>query len=246
MPKAKRENEIRRPVVWVVGASRGIGREIAKEFAALGFVVCATARSKTGLASLVSEVESTGGRILSVPCDITQSTELIRAHRLIAARHGGVDILVNNAGITVFRLFSDTTMKDVRSILETNLVAPAACAKLVLPFMTKQRSGMIINILSNAATTTFEGSAAYTASKAGLLGMMKVLREELRETGVKVVNVLPGATETEMWSEKARKKFAHRMMSARSVAEVVVSMYTQPDDVVVDEIVIRPQLGNID
>ncbi|HLB00797.1 MAG TPA: SDR family NAD(P)-dependent oxidoreductase, partial [Bacteroidota bacterium] len=115
----------------------------------------------------------------------------------------------------------------------------------VLPDMIRRKRGSIFNILSNAAVKTFEGSSAYTATKAGLLGLGRVLREELRTRDVRVHNILPGATDTAMWSPSDRKKHRPRMMSPSGVAAAVVSAYLMPPDVVVDEMVIRPITGDI-
>jgi short-subunit dehydrogenase len=156
-----------------------------------------------------------------------------------------VDVLVNSAGITVFKTFLNTTPDEFRDILATNLYGPIVCTKAVLPTMVKRRRGWIFNILSNAAIKTFEGSAAYTAAKAGMHGLGRVLREELRASNVKVINVIPGATDTEMWSPRDRGKHGHRMMKAKSVAETVLSVFHMPDDIVVDEIVLRPMMGDI-
>jgi short-subunit dehydrogenase len=158
---------------------------------------------------------------------------------------GPVDVLVNNAGVTVFKDFLDTSIPEFDSIIATNLLGPAWCLKAALPEMVKRRRGWVFNILSNAAVRTFEGSSAYTASKAGMLGFGRVLREEMKTHGVRVVSILPGATDTPMWSPDARQKYRSRMMSARGVAEAVIAAYLMPSDVVVDEMIIRPIGGDI-
>ncbi|HEV8539272.1 MAG TPA: SDR family oxidoreductase [Bacteroidota bacterium] len=237
--------DIHRPVVWVVGASRGIGREIARQFAFIGCDVCLSARSRKDLKAAVGEIASLGGRAYSFPCDITRQRSILSTARQIRKRFGDVDVLVNSAGITVFKTFLNTTPDEFRDILATNLYGPIVCTKAVLPTMVKRRRGWIFNILSNAAIKTFEGSAAYTAAKAGMHGLGRVLREELRASNVKVINVIPGATDTEMWSPRDRGKHGHRMMKAKSVAETVLSVFHMPDDIVVDEIVLRPMMGDI-
>ena len=246
MVKQRRKSEIHRPVVWVVGASRGIGREIAKQFASIGCEVCLSSRNSKELASTVKGITEIGGRAYSFPCNIAQQRSIVSTVEQIRKRLEEIDILVNNAGITVFKTFLETSAEEFHDILTTNLYGQILCIKAVLPSMVKRKQGWIINILSNAAIKTFEGSAAYTATKYGMHGLGKVLREEMRHHGVKVINVIPGATETEMWSAGNRRKHGHRMMRAKSVAEAVLSLYQMPDDVVVDEMVIRPMLGDID
>jgi len=237
---------IRRPVAWVTGASRGIGREIAKQFASIGCEVCLSARSKERLSSAVKEIVKLGGRAHSFPCDVSSVRVVSNTARCIQREVGRIDLLVNNAGITVFKSVLSTSLSDFEKVLATDLFGQIACVKAVLPGMIKRRQGWIINILSNAAVKTFEGSSAYTAAKSGMLGFAKVLREEMRRYGVKVINVIPGPVETHMWSASDRKKYSGRMMTARSVAEAVLSVYQMPGDAVVDELIIRPILGDID
>jgi len=236
----------RKPVVWVVGASRGIGREIALQFSFLGLNVCCSGRNRRALAATVDNISRLGGNAFSFPCDVTDHRSVRLAAAAIRKRVGEVDILVNNAGVTVFKSFMETGEMEFSNILATNLLGPVYCIKAVLPSMMKRKKGWIINILSNAAIKVFEGSTAYTASKAGMLGLSRVLREELRFSRVKVMSVIPGATATTMWSGSDLRKFARRMMSAKGVAEAVVAAYSMPDDVVVDEILLRPLQGDID
>jgi NADP-dependent 3-hydroxy acid dehydrogenase YdfG len=244
-PKPAATAGARRPVVWVVGASSGIGSEIARSFAAIGATVCVSGRRRTLLERLRREIESAGGRALSVPFDVTDPAGTAAAWKAVRKKAGPVEVLVNAAGVTVFKDFLDTTIAEFDSIVATNLLGPAYCLKAVLPEMVRRRRGWVFNILSNAAVRTFEGSGAYTASKAGMLGFGRVLREELRPHRVRVVSILPGATDTPMWSPAARKKYRSRMMSARGVAEAVVAAYLMPSDVVVDEMIVRPIGGDI-
>ena len=236
---------VHHPVVWVTGASRGIGREIAKQFAMTGFRVCVSARNAKELASLVDEIVSRGGRAYSYPCDITHARAVQSVADHIANRIGKVEVLVNNAGVTVFKSFLSTSYLEFESIIGTNLLGQVAALKSVLPSMVRRRKGWVINILSTAAKKTFEGSAAYTAAKAGMHGLSKVLREEMRRYNVKVVDVMPGPTDTPMWSAGSRKKHASRMMKATSVAEAVLALYTLPSDVVPEEIMLSPIRGDI-
>jgi len=246
MGKSRGEIETHRPVVWVTGASKGIGRAIARAFASIGCHVCVSGRSPSLLKSVVREITTDGGIATAIECDISRPASIITAGKRIRDRVGEVDVVVNNAGVTVFKKFLATTMDEFDTIIATNLRGHIACIKTVLPSMIRRRNGWIINILSTASVYTFEGSAAYTATKAGLLALSKVLREEVRRSNVRVVNVLPGPTNTEMWSKESRRKFSSRMMSAKSVAEAVLAAYQMPDDVVVEEMLIRPIQGDID
>ena len=246
MPKRTKSARIHRPVVWVVGASRGIGKEIAKQFASIGCEVCLSGRSARELESVVKEITHSGGRAYPFPCNISSPRTILATVVRIKNRVGDIDILVNNAGITVFKSFLDTSLSEFHQIVSTNLEGQIACIKAILPSMVKRKKGWIINIHSNAAIKTFKGSAAYTATKAGMHGLSKVLREELRPFRVKVINVLPGATDTAMWSDADRKHFSKRMMTPKGVAEAVLAAYQMPHDVVSEEIVLSPMGGDIE
>jgi short-subunit dehydrogenase len=247
MPAARTQPaQIDRPVVWVMGASRGIGAEIALQFASVGCMVCCSSRSREHLQVLKKRITWSGGDAEIFPCDITRRDSINKTSSLIYRRYRKIDVLINNAGITVFKDFLHTTVEQFDDIINTNLRGPILCTKSVLPDMVKRRSGWIINVLSNAALKAFEGSAVYTATKAGLLGFSRVLREETRKSNIKVISIIPGATETGMWSLKDRKRYRHRMMNAKSVAEAILSIYLMPPDVVADEILLRPMFGDID
>lgn len=245
MKKKREEIIIHRPVVWVTGASRGIGREIARQFAFLGCEVCLSSRNRKRLETTAKEIIKLGGRAHVFPLDVKNHKSIPLVVKEIQKKIGQVDVLINNAGVTVFKTFIDTTLGEFKNIVQTNLSGPIECIKAVLPGMIKRKDGWIINIVSDAVIKTVEGSAAYTASKSGLLALGKVLREEVRKFNIKIVNVLPGAASTDMWNPKMRKKYSSRMMKAKSVAEAILSVYQMPDDVVVDEIVVRPVLGDL-
>jgi 3-oxoacyl-[acyl-carrier protein] reductase len=233
------------PVVGVTGASRGIGREIAKQFALIGCRVCVTARDAKALDSLVKEIVFRGGTAHPFPADIADVRKVSSAALRIRRTVGAVDILVNNAGITVFKSFLSTTQDEFQDILHTNLLGQVAAIRSVLPSMVRRRAGLIINILSTASVKTFQGSAAYTAAKAGMHGLSKVLREEVRKDNVRIINVMPGPTATEMWSRGDRRKYASRMMTAKDVAETVLALYTVPSRVVPEEVMLSPIRGDI-
>jgi short-subunit dehydrogenase len=238
-------SEFHRPVVWVTGASRGIGKEIAKHFAFIGCEVCVSGRKIYALNAVVKEITKFGGRAYAFQMDVTNQRSVRAAYLKIYKKFGSVDVLVNNAGISSFKPFLDTTMKEFEAIIGTNLLGGISCIKEVLPAMAKRESGWIFNIISMVARKTYEASSAYTASKDGLLGLGKVLREELRRYNIKVVNVLPGATETDIWHPKVREKYAGRMMKPKSVAASVVAIFQMPPDLVVDEMVVRPIQGDL-
>ncbi len=233
------------PIVWVTGASRGIGAAIARAFAASGAHVVLTGRDLQTLRQNARQISTLGGKALALRCDVERESSVTLAYEAIFKKFGKVDVLVNNAGVTYFKPFEKTTVKDFDHVMATNLRGVFLCTKSVLPGMVMRKNGFIINIVSVSATTTFKNSSAYAATKAGVLALSRSLRAEVRKNGVRVIDILPGAVETEMWNRDERRKYHDKMMQPEDVAEVVVSVIRQPKRVLTEEIVIRPIEGDL-
>ncbi|MCX6137121.1 MAG: SDR family NAD(P)-dependent oxidoreductase [Ignavibacteriales bacterium] len=235
----------RAPVVWVTGASRGIGASTAIAFARIGASVVLTGRHAKQLRGVAARIKSEGGTSLSLMCDVRSAASVSRVHRKIDESVGAVDVLVNNAGVTYFTAFESTSIKQFDNVLSTNLRGTFLCTQRVIPDMLKGGRGYIINIISVAATTTFMNSSVYAASKAGILAMSRGLRAEVRKRGIRVIDILPGAVDTDIWHEGARKKYGEKMMNPDDVGDLIVSMYCQPPGLTTDEIVIRSPEGDL-
>ncbi len=233
------------PVVWITGATKGIGLAVANAFAAIGCKVIVSGRNKSQLEINAGRIIDQGGFALPIVCDVTSEKSVRSAFAVINKKAGDIDVLVNNAGVTVFESFEKTTVKEFDSIIATNLRGYFLCTKVVLPTMIKQKKGHIINIHSVSANTIFYNSSAYSASKAGSLALSRCLRQEVRKKGIRVIDVLPGAVETEMWNRSVRKKNHNKMIQPEDVADAVVSIYCQPQRMVTDEIILRPVEGDL-
>src|SRR5713101_4355991 len=244
MPDRHAKIAIHRPVVWVTGASRGIGREIAKQFSSIGCILALSSRSRSELLSLENEIRSLGGQAKVYVCDMTDRHSVRSSVAAIVHDFGPVDVLVNNAGVTLFKSFHRTSIQEFDQVVSADLRGPVLAIQAVYPMMVKRKGGWIMNIISTAALKPFTDSSAYSAAKAGLRALANVLREESRMHNIRVINIYPGPTKTEMWSSKDRKKYGFRMMSAKSVGEAVLALYQMPPDVVVEDIVLRPLQGD--
>ena len=232
-------------VVWVTGASVGIGFDIAKTFARAGHIVIATARRKSRLVKLVNELRFAGHEAYAFVCDIQSERSIFATKKKIIEKCGTIDVLINNAGVTVFKSFIDTKSFEFDDVMKTNFRGSFLTSKAVLPLMMKKRSGHIINILSVSANTVFTDSAVYSASKAALLALSNVLRAEVRKFNIKVSNILPGAVDTAMWSPASRQRYQKRMMTPKEVADVVLCVADQPKKIVMEDVVLRPIKGDI-
>ena len=232
-------------VVWITGASTGIGFELAKAFAKSGYTIIATGRRKSRLVSLVSEIRFAGHEAYAFVCDVRSERSIISTKKKILENCPSIDVLVNNAGITAFKSFIDTKPPEFDDIIETNLRGSYLTSRAVLPLMMKKKRGHIINVLSVSANTVFTNSSAYAASKAAMLAMFNVLRAETRKFNIKISNIMPGATDTPMWGASTRQKYQSRMMTTREVADIVVQIANQPKKVVIEDVVIRPIKGDL-
>lgn len=232
--------------VWITGASSGIGKEAAKEFARIGCKVFVSSRRANLLERINKELEDEGSlaRVIIIPCNVASESNVETALKKIH-EHGSLDCLINNAGVSSFKSAIENSLNEIKDIINTNLLGSIFAIKGVVPQMIKSNSGTIINIISVVTKKIFTNSSAYSASKAGLLAYTNVLREELREHNIKVINVFPGATETNIWPDKLREKFSDRMMQPTDIARTLVSAYLQNDKLVTEEILLRPIGGDL-
>ncbi|MEV5796750.1 oxidoreductase [Streptomyces collinus] len=183
--------------VWLVtGASSGFGRAITEAAVAAGDVVIGAARRPEALAELVAahpdQVEPLG-------LDVTDTAAIEGAVRDVVARHGRIDVLVNNAGRTHVGALEETTEEELRDLFDVHVFGPAALVRAVLPHMRERRSGAIVQMSSMGGQLSFAGFGAYSATKFALEGMSEALADEVREFGVKVLVVEPGAFRTSLF-----------------------------------------------
>lgn len=230
--------------IWITGASSGIGKAAAKEFARTGAKVFISSRRKSELERVNNELKDENLSAEIFPCNIASSSNVEQTAKKILANNQ-IDCLINNAGITSFKLAEENSINEIDDIIHTNLLGPIYAIKSVLPSMIKQGGGTIINILSVVTKKVFTKSTAYSASKHGLIGYTNSLREEVRKHNIRIINVIPGATQTAMWSPEMRDKYGDRMMSADEIANVIVWLYLQKGNIVTEEIVLRPILGDL-
>ncbi len=229
----------------ITGGSKGIGRAIVKKFASLGFDIATCARNQNDLNDLKHEIESNNG---DIKCDVV-STDLGQKQgvkvftEFVKSLDNPVNVLVNNVGIYLPGQIYNEEENVLQKLLNINLLSAYYVTKGLIDDMVERRQGHIFNIESIAGIQPYKSGSSYSISKYALHGMTKVLREEMKEFDVKVTAVIPGSTYTSTWEGVDLPE--ERFMKAEDVADAVYSAYALSPNSVVEEILIRPQLGDI-
>ena len=186
-------------VAIVTGASRGIGREIAKSLAKQNIKVIANYNNSEEKAiELKKELEAEGIEIDIVKADVSKREEIKNLVKYAIENYEKIDILINNAGISEYKLFTDETDKDWNRVINTNLYSAFATSQEVIPNMIKNKNGCIINISSVWGMVGASMEVLYSVSKAGIDGLTKALAKELGPSNIRVNAIAPGIVDTDM------------------------------------------------
>jgi NAD(P)-dependent dehydrogenase (short-subunit alcohol dehydrogenase family) len=231
-------------IALITGASRGIGLAIAKALAREGCLVAITGRDRKALQTAERALKkiSPAPQILAHPADVRDPQSVAALFAAVKKQFARLDILINNAGIShamaeVERLPLDTW----REVIETDLTGMFVVTQAALPLL--RRGGTIVSNLSMAATSVFAGQSAYCAAKHGALGVTRTLREELRPRGIRVIALMPGATDTEIWNQFWPDAPRKRMLRPETVAQAVLDALLLPPESTMEEITLMPTQG---
>jgi 3-oxoacyl-[acyl-carrier protein] reductase len=227
-------------VAIVTGAGRGIGKAISLLLGRSGSRVVLAARSASQLDQVKAEIESQGGEAMAAVTDLTRDEETEGLVARVLDEWGSIDYLINNAGWGRHAPVVKAKIEEWDRTLQVNLRAAMILTKLVLPKLIEKRAGAIVNIASIAAKTGQANTAAYTASKFGLLGFSQSLYDEVREYGIKVSAILPGFVDTPLIPATA-KMDRSKMIRPEDVAEAVLFVLRSSETCCPVEITIRPQ-----
>lgn len=234
----------KKKAVWITGASSGIGKALALKFAKNGIHVLGIARRIDLLNEIKKELGEFAAFFVCHRLDVSDFSLVNEFYQKISSEYN-VECLINNAGTTSFKNAIDNSIQEIEEIIQVNLLGSIYSIKTVLPEMLERKSGTIINILSVVTQKIFTASSAYSASKSGLHAYTKVLREEVRDKNIRVINVSPGATATSIWPEGVLQKYSERMMSAEAIAELIYQVYSEKSNLVSEELVLRPIKGDL-
>ncbi len=229
-------------IALVTGASRGIGRAIAEQFAEHGATVILTARTESALEEVAAVIRRTGRQPFVVPGDITDEGFVLRLFGAIREHFGGLDILINNAGIAPFGPVEEFPVEKFRECLEVNILAPFMCMQQAIRLMKQTgRPGKIINIGSVRSHWTEAGDGgAYNTSKAGIRAMTESVARQLHGSGLDIAVglVCPGVVDTTLTNPNREAR--PNWLDPETVAQAVLHAVTAPPDVNVFDVTLFP------
>jgi len=233
------------PNIFVTGCTQGIGLAIVSFFAEKGFSVAGCARSGELLAAMQKKFshQYPSQQFLFIPCDVANNEQVKTTAETVLQHLGHIDILVNNAGI--FKPGTLTTEADgeLEKMMAANMYSAYYTTRALLPAMVKNNRGHIFNMCSIASLRAYENGGLYSITKFALLGFSRQLRMELQHTAVKVTALLPGAVYTPSWEGANLPE--SRFIPATDIAETIYHCWKMAPSTAVEEILIRPQQGDI-
>ena len=232
------------PLVLISGASQGIGAAIAQSFANADFPVrlALVARSKAALDGVVAKC-SPSAEARSYAVDVSDDEQVRRFFATLQRDMGDVSVLINNAGSWHGAAVEETLVADFDRVMAVNIRSTFLMTRMVLPNMLANQCGDIFNMSSTAGFEGYANVSAYCAAKHAVSGFTKALREEVRGKGIRVSCISPGPTYSPSWQASGVSR--DRLMPAEDVARAFLDIYRLDRNVVVEDIVLRPQAGHI-
>lgn len=231
------------PLAVITGGTKGIGRAIIERFAQAGFAIATCSRRQADLDGLMVELVQRYAVPVSVFVADMSVTEQVKRFTEFVNTVGPAEVLVNNAGYFIPGAVTDEPEGSLESMISSNVYSAYYTTRGLIGAMKANGRGHIFNMCSIASIKAYPNGGSYAISKFALLGFSKVLREELKPAGIRVTAVLPGATRTGSWDGVELPD--DRFMKPKDVAETVYGAYALSKNTVVEEILLRPQLGDI-
>ena len=218
--------DFKNKVVLITGASSGIGKQTAIEFAKLGSSIILVARRKNKLEQVENELKQFNVNTLVCACDVSKKDQVEELSRIVLQKFDSIDILVNNAGFAIYGSVSDLSIDEIESQMETNYFGMIYCVKNFLPLMLKKKSGHIVNVASVGASFSVPGVSSYCATKFAMLGFSEGLKHELYGTGVGLTVVSPIMVRTPLFEHPSFTNFSKFStgvsLSSETVAKTII------------------------
>ncbi len=219
---------LKEKVVFITGASSGIGAAAARAYAKAGAKVVCAARRTDRLEELVRELERKGHEALAVPCDVRDEKSVRAAVDQAVRRFGGIDVLVNNAGVGLYGQIAELTAEKLHENFDINVYGVLRCVQAALPHLRRRGGGQIVNVSSVLGHRALPGMGGYCASKFALNALTESMRTELKAEKIDVILISPGITETEFRQSamtttgKRESRAPSKPMTAEEVADAMV------------------------
>lgn len=224
--------------VFIAGATGGIGSNTAKLLKQSGAILYLAARDQQKLSILADELEVPSNRLFII--DIKNYDNVASIASSIHQQTNSIDILINATGVGIIKPLENLTSEDFAESLNVNLVGAFNLLKAFLPNMKEKKTGLIINLPGVLGKTPMAGAAAYSASKYGLNGMLKSVREELKRTEIRITNIFLGGTDTPFWDEIDLRVQKDKFVTAEEAGKSIWFLCQQPSSGVVSEMVLQP------
>ena len=233
-----------RKLAVITSGTKGIGRATVEKFYESGFDVVTCARNEKDLEALKEDLSAKGeGDVFIRPTDMSKKEEVLAFAKFVQDLNRPVDMLLNNTGVFIPGAVHEEADGSLEQMIETNLYSAYYLTRALIGDMKTRKSGHIFTTGSIAGITAYANGGSYSISKFALLGFTKAIREEMKPYGVRVTSVLPGATFTASWEGVGLPK--ERFMKATDIADVIYGAHALSPQTVVEEIVLRPQEGDI-
>ncbi len=231
--------------VIITGATKGIGKAIAEIMLSEGHNIAICARNESHVSKCIKRWQKAYPQrnIIGFPCDMGVKSDIDSFFDHIMEEMKEIDVLVNNAGLFIPGEIVNEEEGALEQMININLYSAYRLTRHIVPYMIRNGRGHIFNMCSVASILAYPNGGSYSIAKFALLGFSKVLREELKSKGVKVTAILPGATWSDSWSGVELPQA--RLMEANDIAISVASALKMSPSAVVEEIIIRPQLGDL-
>lgn len=230
--------------VIITGGTKGIGRAIADLLWKEGFNLAICARNQTDLDNMHNDFkDSEDQKLLTQSCDVSVKEDVLQFAEYVLSEWNKIDVLINNAGVFFPGVLIEEEDGTLEKMIDTNLYSAYHLTRKIAPIMIENGQGHIINMCSIASQIAYPNGGSYSISKFAMLGFSKVLREELKDKGVRVTSILPGATWSNSWAGADLP--AERLMEANDIAIAVQAAIKMSHAAVMEEIIVRPQLGDL-